>query len=133
MSAKTDTVAEVVPVVPLDLDSVSTPTLAVPTTNPAPEASKATERVLPNEEDLRLALQIGILKRGPVHDMVGRQSALRQKCSTCGQSKTAHQPWEDHNCSEGHITNLINKRGFSSAIAYLDRECSKFLTVKCDL
>ena len=136
---KSDSVSQEVPAARVDLDSVSTPTppvhtaTSVPTTTPVPEGEKAADRVLPNEEALRLALQKGVLNHGPVHDLGASQSAPRQKCSTCGQSKAAHQPWEDHNCSEGHIKNLINKRGFFAAIGLLDKEYSKYLTVKCEL
>ena len=128
-----DSVSLEVPAAPVDLDSVSSPTLPVPTTTPAPDGEKDADRVLPNEEALRLAFQKGVLNHGPVHDLGASQSAPWQKFSTCGQSKAAHQPLEDHNCSEGHIKNLINKRGFFAAIGYLDKEYSKYLTVKCEL
>ena len=130
---KPDSVSQEVPAAPVDFHSVSTPTLSVPKTTPAPYGENVIDRALPNEEALRLALQKGALNQGPLYDLGRSQSAPRQKCSTCGQSKAAHQPWEDHNCSEGHIKNLINKRGFFAAIGYLDQEYSKFLTARCDL
>lgn len=56
MTLQNDTVTEVVSVAPVDPDCMSTPTFSVPRTNPAPEADKATDLVLPYEGALRFAL-----------------------------------------------------------------------------
>ena len=91
MAPKSGSVSQEAPAGPVDLDSVSTSAPPVLTTTTAPEAEKATNFVLPNEEALLLALQKGVLNHGPLFDLSGSQSGPRQECPTCGQSKAAHQ------------------------------------------
>ncbi len=48
-------------------------------------------------------------------------------------TKVPTEPWLDHNISEGHISVLINTKGFGQAVQDLEKLTEKFVHVQCDI
>ena len=71
-------------------------------------------------------------KNGPLLS-IGKENNSSARCNICECPKSRNQPWEEHNTSERHISALIDKRGFNSALNELTKLNAKFITIQCDL
>ena len=88
---------------------------------------------LEGEDKIVQALFSGDINKEGLRGLIGSGKGGHSKCSTCGEEKPNHQSWLDHNCSEGHIKNLVHNKGFLSAINYFDKQYNNTFYLKCDL
>ena len=88
---------------------------------------------LEGEDKVVQALFSGAIHAGGLRGLTGSTTTGHSKCSTCGEAKPNHQSWSDHNCSDRHIKGLVTRKGFLSAIGYLDKQYNDALFLKCDL